>query len=55
MASFLMGLAFLLAIVCFGVAVAVPTKRVLQRRLLVAAIALVVISGLFAVIFVFNN
>ncbi len=55
MAAFLMGLSFVAALVMFGVAVAVPTKRLLQRRLLMAAIVLMIISGLTSAIFVFNN
>lgn len=55
MFAFIMGLSFLLAVACFGVAVAVPHKKLLQQRLLIAAIVLVLISGVTSAIFVFNN
>lgn len=55
MAAFLMGLTFLFSLVMFGVAVAIPHKRLLQRRLLLAAISLLIGSALLSAIFVFNN
>lgn len=55
MAAFLMGLTFLFSLVMFGVAVAIPHKRLLQRRLLLAAISLLIGSALLSAIFVFNK